>query len=374
MKKFNTFCSKRIFFVFILLFLNFLGFSQSYKIMTDSEASYQNALFEFENGEYGKALQSCENALVLRRSQKENEALILRNSLSSQDAIRAGDSISDLLVVLKERGENNTISIITYYQKRYGEELFENSVSKLAQFIDETKVFPEVLSLIGDIFKIEGEFDFADEYYRQAYENSDYLDVQDSKYEILYKMAEISRLKENDDEYETRLLNIVKNDKNFTNSNFIFAMKSTIKKNNDDSVEKFFELYRSSEFYAIKAYSLLADYYLEKNKNERALEVSALCAITGFTKIIDTVSARDITFTYDGFEDLLVNVNSSPDLVEWGIKNDVWKSFNVLSQSAGKCGCNNFQNRMNSILSRSSPEKYWQEKAVLDLQRSFYEN
>lgn len=350
-----------------LLFCSVSVFAAPTTVIEDSVKTYRQAKEFYEEQNYGKALKYAEDAITYKKQQIAKENKVLTDALSARRVQAVGTKINDVLRILENRGEKEAIRIINVYVNKKGADFFENDINNLVAYINNNSEYPEAQKVIGDIYKIEGEYAFAEEYYLMALNNKDILDIPDEKYEILYMLADLSRLKNNDEQMETRLLNIIADDENFRDEALYNAMFNTIKSNKNDSVEKFFTLYRASSFYCLDAYNQLKQYYFEKGESEKALRFSALSAITGFSKIIDILYTRNITYSYTNLNDFFQEASLYNDIVEWGKKNDVWKSFNDLAKFSKNSGYNNFSESLLKSIVQFAPDSYWQKNAVLQL-------
>ena len=334
----------------------------------ESVVAYRNAIEAMDAQDYGKALQYSEEAILYRRQRIENQINSLKMSLSAKRVQAAGDNISSVLKVLDQRGENDTASIINYYIIKKGEDYFDSSINKLLTYLENSKDFPEAHKLIGDIYKIEGEYSFAEEYYLMALNKADVLDIHDEKYEILYMLADISRLQGDYEKMEVRLLNILAEDKNFRDAALKRSMIETIKGNKKDSMVKFFNLYRADSYSCINAYNQLAQYYHDKDEKDKALEYAALATITSFTRIEEIIELRNSIYEYTDLQTFMQEAAFYDDVIEWGNKNLAWKSFNILARYSDEEGCRNFSRELAKVIAGCSPEKYWQRDAVLLLE------
>lgn len=361
---------KKIIFILSIL-LNVTNiFALEKQIIREDENQYHIAETLFENLKYGDSLKACENALIFRRNLIQKDVELLQTAISAKKVQRAGDDINKVIPILQNRGETRAIDIINYYINKKGEEFFENSISKLISYIKSIEEYPEVLKLMGDIYKIEGEYEFSEKYYLQAYENKEVLDIPDEKYEILYLLAELSELKGDKELTETRYLNIVAEDSFFTNKHLLESMNSTISGNKKESMEKFFQLYRASNYNSLNAYHYLVNYYLKAGENKKALEISALSVITGFTKIESIIKKRDILFNYEDLGSLLFQVQYYEDIKQWGIENNIWDDFLTLAEITYELDYKNFSIELYKVLAQYSPDEYYQKKAVLKLDSS----
>lgn len=357
---------KKTILTFFALFFSFHAFS----LNTYSDQSiklFRQAKIYYEAQEYGKALRAAEDALYYRKSQVEKEKNIIINTLSSPQVKRAGDKISNIMLVLEEREEIDSVALINYYLKKKGLDFFDDSITELQKYIVEQEFYPEAQKLIGDIYKLEGEYQFAEEYYTKALSHSDIFDIPDEKYEILYLLVDISQLQQDYEQMEVRLLNIIAMENYKKNDSLVAAIKNTLKKNDKTVVQKFFDLYRAYDIHSIKAYIMLSDYYYSINEYEKAFDFCSLAVLTSFTRMYDIINKRNIVFEFSGIESLLDELVYHEDIIEWGRNNNIWYSYSLLCQISDKLGYSQFSFELLSILARAAPEKYWQQDAVLKL-------
>ena len=353
----------------VLSAFGFCLFAAEKTVKTDeSVVAYRNAIEAMDNQEYGKALKYSEEAILYRKQRIENQITTLKNSLSAKRVQAAGERFDPILNVLYNRGENDTAAIINYYLKKKGKDYFEDSINNLLVYMESCKAFPEAHKLIGDIYKLEGEYSFAEEYYLMALDKAEVLDIPDEKYEILYMLADISRLENDLPKMEIRLLNILAEDESFRNTSLKRSMIETIKGNKKDSMDKFFNLYRAGSYNSINAYNQLAEYYHELGEQSKALEFAALATITGFSRINTILESRNSLYQYEDLETFMQEASFYDDVITWGSKNYTWKSFNILARYASEGGYKNFSTALLRVLARYTPEKYWQRDAVLQLE------
>ena len=355
---------------FILSAFCFSGFAANTKQKTDqSVVAYRNAIEAMDAQDYGKALKYSEDAILYRKQNIENQINTVKNSLSAKRVQAAGDRFTPVLAVLENRKEYETANIINYYLKKKGKEYFDDSINNLLIYLENSKAFPEAHKIIGDIYKLEGEYQFAEDYYLMALDKADVLDIPDEKYDILYMLADISRLENDLPKMEARLLNILAEDYNYRDSALKRSMFGTISSDKKDSMEKFFNLYRADSYNSINAYNQLAEYYYNAGESKKALEFAALSSITSFSRIIEIIDSRNSTFEYTDLASFYLEAANYDDIIEWGNKTSAWKSFNILAKYATEAGYKNFSRELLRVIARYAPENYWQRDAVLQLER-----
>ena len=201
-----------------------------------------------------------------------------------------------------------------------------------------------------------------------ALQKADVLDIPDEKYEILYMLADISRLQGDLPKMEIRLMNILAEDKNFKDAALKRSMLGTISSNKKDSMAKFFNLYRADSYNCINAYNQLAEYYHNEKRNDKALEFTSLAAITSFSRIIEILYSRNSVYEYENLEGFMQEASFYDDVIEWGSRNSAWKSFNILAGYASEAGYKTFARELLQVIARYTPEVYWQRDAVLQLE------
>ena len=356
---------KRILFVLVILYTSLNLFAQN-NLNSKSNIAFRNAQAAYESQEYGKALKYAEDAILYKKEQLKADYDAISTSMTAREVKKAGDDITNIIPVLKERDEYDVINLIQFYNAQND---FDNSISKILAYIKSQEEYPEAQKLIGDIYKIEGEYDFAEQYYLKALDNAGVLDIPDEKYEIIYLLADLSRLKKDYDSMEIRLLNIISKDQNQRNMTIARSIKSTVSKNNAAAIEKFFTMYRADDYFSLKACYELAEYYLSINELDKAFSYSAIAVITGFTKVYNVVSKREIDFEYKNISDFLDIIPYHQDIVTWGNDNNVWRSFNLFCEICSVCGYDKFSYELLTILAFHSPQKYCQQDAVLKLDK-----
>lgn len=345
--------------------LVFLSTCLSLFALDESQRLYNEALTYYEKADYGRALKPCEEAIRLHKEDIQGQEEMIKTALKAPQVATVGNSIVEILKVLNKREEWDYVNLIQFYLNKKGEAYFDDNIENLLTYLKKIEFYPEAHKLIGDIYKIEGEYEFAEMYYKNAIDNADVLDVVDERYEILYQLADISRLKGDENEMETRLLGILSEDVYFTKRTLPENMVSFIRKNKADTFEKYFQMYRADNYYMMNAYVQLSDYYFKKGQMDRALQFCTLATITGFTKIESVISKRDISFEYTDFKSLLQQASFYDDIIKWGVDNNFWKTLNMLAIISRTDGNDKFSDALLYVLSEYSPIEYYRREAVL---------
>ena len=138
---------------------------------------FQEAQFAFDRNRYSEAMNLTNQAKANRVAESDYEVYILNVALSPLAVRRSGDSFDAVLEVLKERDQTEAINIIQKYLDLYGESSFNYSVAKMQAWVKEKRVYPEADFLIGKIYRIEGEYKTALDFYEKARLESKFLDI-----------------------------------------------------------------------------------------------------------------------------------------------------------------------------------------------------
>ncbi len=312
----------------------------------------------FDDGDYGSAFSYAEKGKNLKKADCDWQVYQLE-SLMKKSSIRAiGNDLNLLVRELKENNLSEALNIIQTHLDKKGTPYFKNDYSKLFDYVSNYYEYPEADFLIAKIYELEGENEIALDYLGRAYSNSEYLDVAEQKYDILNELAKISFNTQDYDNYEKYLLLSASDNKFFSDNAFLSAITNLIS-DNDGAVEKFFLLYRCTDFTGFSALIKLADYYKTFGRSEKALKCSALASIIAVSRIDGVLSERLTDYEYKNFSNLLTHSAKYSDIVKWGNENDVWKLFYEFADICALNGKFLFARTLYSVLSEYEPEEYW---------------
>lgn len=357
---------------FLVLFLCSL-FSISAQVIKRPDAKskdwriLEKAQVAFDGGKYGDAVNLANAAKDSHVAEIKWEESVLNKALSPSAVQKAGDEFAQVLAVLKERDEYTSIDLINSYLNKYGQSYFGNSVKRLASWIQAKSMYPEADFLLGQIYRLEGEYTLASQYYEQARENAKYLDIPDARFDILYAMAELAHDQNDLETYEQTLLLILNEDTYYSNSLFMNALVRTIDSNNNKSFEKFFMLYRSEPNHSILALAKLEELYEARGQSDEALKCTALSVSESFTHMLAAITDIDSEYHYTDFASFLTKAGKYDEIVSWANDNKVWQmmyELGVLSEQRGKTV---FANSVYTVLSSSLPDQYWKAEAEQQL-------
>lgn len=364
---------KKIALSLLVLFFSFLTFAQiapkrpvpseySWRILQEAKALYdQNDL----SGALNLALKAKEN----RKAESEWENYILENALSPFEVRRVGNEFEKVLPVLEEREQKDALSIIRKYLDLYSTERFHDSVYELKDFINQKSVYPEADYLVGKIYQVEGEYKAAYDFYEEARLNADFLDIPDSVFTILYSMADLAKLSQNDESYEQALLLILSKDESFNDNVLKNAMIKIIDSNKSANVDRFFALFRAESPLTMKALYELSKIKESQGETRDSIFCSALGSVEGFTHIFNSIQETDQDYEFTTLSEFLNKISSYDDICAWCVQSNFYDFLIDFGEKARSRGDEVFANALFMTLASNIPNDYYSSAAERKVSR-----
>ncbi|MCR4821265.1 MAG: hypothetical protein K5873_00140 [Treponema sp.] len=328
----------------------------SWRILQDAQLAY-------DKGEFSKAMNLANKARDNRIAESDYEVYILDVALSPLAVRRAGEDFDSVLEVLNEREQVEAISIINKYLDFYGEKYFQYSVHRLEDWVKEKRVYPEAEFLIGKIYRLEGEYKTAIDFYEKARSESSFLDIPDQLYDILYEMSDLFYHQMENEKYKQSLLLILDNDPNFKDNVLKRAMFKIIDANKTSNVDRFFNLFRASSPKTLQALYNISVIFEEEGEKENSLFVSALGCIESFSHIFESISGRDSNFEYKSLADFLKKLSEYEDIRQWCDNNHFWNYLIDYCKKVSERGNVLYSNSMLEVIALNSYDPYTRAEA-----------
>ncbi|MBO6218674.1 MAG: hypothetical protein J6N81_03755 [Treponema sp.] len=348
--------------LFAVLLLSFSLFAQVVpKKPVSSEFSWrilQDAQFAYDKGEFSKAMNLANKAKANRVAESDYEVYILDVALSPLAVRRAGENFDSVLEVLKERDQTEAISIINRYLSLYGEKFFQYSVHKMEDWVEAKRVYPEADFLIGKIYRLEGEYKTAIDFYEKARLESSFLDIPDQIFDILYEMADLMLHQHENEKYKQALLLILDNDSNFKDNVLRRAMLKIIDADKASNVDRFFDLFRASSPKTLNALYNISVIFEEEGEVENSLFASALGTIESFGHILDSISGRDANFEFKSLAVFLNKIGEYEDISLWCEQNHFWDNLIAFCKKVAARGDIIYANATLEVIAENSPDPY----------------
>jgi tetratricopeptide (TPR) repeat protein len=215
----------------------------------------------------------------------------------------------------------------------YGEAL-----TKFKEAIAAIGALPEAEMAIGDVYMIEGEMALAIGQYQKAYNLRNVLTIPDTKYDILYRLADAYQEEQQYNLMETSLLAISADDRSFNppkGSRLKEQVLANFYKSNLDSVLK---LYRFDTDFAQGAHSRLGWFYYKTGRFDPSIEHLLYAVILVAGDAIQTSAEKDPQYQFTSLPDLLATAAGASDLTQFFTGSTIFADLYYLAGSLFQSG------------------------------------
>ncbi|GHT79077.1 hypothetical protein FACS1894130_06890 [Spirochaetia bacterium] len=327
--------------IVLLIFIgvHFLGWAQ----VTEERPYWftmERGKLYFRNGAYGEALLAFEDARNQRRNRYTRMEQDMISLLSIPEVRRLGDDLDLIEKYIADKHLINADTVLKEVYYRFPKEiLFSNvsekkAASRILEVLNQLKEYPEAEYWIGETYRAEGELGIALRQYQKAYEQRAHLEAPEFALEILYKIADIHRLRQEYNEMEKRLLEILINDTLWEQNSTTFiraAMTKTLEDPNEsDRLNRFLTLYRYNNPRVLRAHQLLGYYYYASGRYAHAAEHLLFVFLIQNSIFMDEIIRREFDYTFTTLDNLLAEVMRRPELAAYFEDIEYFKTFYYL--------------------------------------------
>ncbi|MDR3114879.1 MAG: hypothetical protein LBU25_05105 [Treponema sp.] len=271
----------------------------------------------FRKGDYGNALLAFEDARRDRRARYTRMEQDLIDLLSMPEVRLLGDSLAQIEPYIAERYQVNAGAALREVYFRVSRESLEGSAAKALEVLGRLKNYPEAEYWIGESYRVEGELAVALMQYEKAHEQRAFLENPGFDIEILYKIVDILKIRQNYTEMEKRLLEILEQDTLWSgeiNKNTKSVMLRMLE---NEGISRFLTVYRYNNTLVERAHRLLGLYYYTSGRHNRAVQHLMFSFLIQNTIVIEEVIRNQYDFTFTDLENLWIQVMKRPVLVDY---------------------------------------------------------
>jgi hypothetical protein len=290
----------------------------------------------FRSGRYGDALLAFEDARDRRRDMYARMEQDMINLLSLPDVRRLGDDLELVERYIDERHIVSVRQVLDEVYYRYGRDALKGSANKALEVLGLLKNYPEAEYWIGETYRAEGELGIALTQYRKAWAERAQLESPEFAVEILYRIADTHRVRQEYNEMVARLLEIVAEDTLWTEEGNSFVRSAMTRTLTDpqraDRINSFLTMYRYSDSRTLRAHRLLGYYYYASNRPGAAEHLMFVFLIQN-SMLLDEIIRLDYSYSFTTLDDLVDRVMRQRDLAEWLVENDYFRSLYYLGTS-----------------------------------------
>ena len=360
---------------FIFFSLNISAFAQTAE--RPWWYTLEEGKLQFRSGAYGDALMTFEDARrnrLDRFTRMEQDFILF---LSKPDVRLIGDFLDVTERYIRERHETEAEAVLTELYHWVPKESLNNSIKNVLAELNRLKNYPEAEYWIGESYRLEGELALALRQYRRAWEIRDLLESPGFDVEILYKMAEVHRLRREYQEMEKRAIEIIEGPGPSGVPRDNLWIGSTA--NNPDSVNQiraamtrhlenegangFLTLYRDNNTITEKAHRLLGFFYYASNRYSPAAEHLMFAFLIQTTALIDEAIRSQYNFAFTTLDDLMVFVRTRPELAAFLEETEYYRTIYYLASALYAAGKTRPGRELWAFLAASNNSGEWGDRA-----------
>ncbi|MDR3146374.1 MAG: hypothetical protein LBU21_08855 [Treponema sp.] len=323
----------------------------------------------FRQGAYGDALIAFEDARTQRRDQFMRMRQDMITLLSAPEVRRLGDSLDLVETYIAEERQLSAARALEELYYRIPRERLGGSALRIPDAFERLKDYPEAEYWIGETYRVEGELGIALKQYRRAYELRDLLETPGFVVPLLYKIADVHRLRQEYNEMENRLLEILEGDSLWAGGSGSFARAAMTRTLENDGINRFLTLYRYSKPEVLAAHRLLGFYYYASGRHGRAAEHLLFAFLIQNTILIEEIARNQFDYTFSTLDDLIARARGRPALSGYPEDVEYYKTMYYLGTALYGDGKPGPARDFWSFLNRHGEAGEWHGRAAAQLAR-----
>jgi tetratricopeptide (TPR) repeat protein len=327
----------------------------------------------FRSGDYGNALIAFEDARNRRRAMYTRMEQDMIAVLSIAEVRRLGDALDLVERYIAERGRIDAARALEELYYRVPKEDLNNSAERALAEFDRLKAYPEAEYWIGEAYRVEGELGIALKQFQKAYEQRSYLETPAFETEILYKIADIHRIRQEYTLMERSLLEILKQDSLWSQDSGAFVRSAMARTLENDGIDRFLTLYRYNNPLTIRAHRLLGFYYSSSGRHSRAAEHLLFAFLIQNSIFIDEMIRLQYGYTFTTLDNLLDGMMGRPVLASYFEGTDYYKVMYYLGAAFFGSGKLNAARRFWDACARRQGAGEWRVRSQAQLTNPFVE-
>jgi tetratricopeptide (TPR) repeat protein len=334
----------------------------------------------FRQGDYGGALLAFEDARRQRRDLYAGMERDFINFLSIPEVRRLGDSLDVLEIYIKERSQAAAGEVLAELGYRLPRETYGDSALRALEELGKLKEYPEAEYWIGEVYRVEGELGLALEQYGRALARGALLEDPGLELELLYKTADLHRIRQEHKRMEETLLKIVNgNDARGrpwdplwsgnagTSGQFVRNSMSRTLENSGPG--RFLVMYRYSNGPVERAHRLLGFYYYASNRYNLAEEHLMFAFLIQNSILIEELQRSRYDFVFESLESLMDALDRREDLINFTVQTEYYRCVYYLGGALYGAGRENPARDLWAFLGGREQIGEWRGRALAQLQR-----
>jgi hypothetical protein len=271
----------------------------------------------FRAGAYGKALMAFDDARRTREGRFSRMEEDMINLLSLPEVRRFGDSLEQIETYISEKKQSAAAEALAELYHRVPRASLGGSANRVLEELRRLKAYPEAEYWLGETYRAEGELALALRQYQTAYAQRRLLEIPSFEVEILYKIADVHRLRMEYQEMEKEAAGILTGigpggtvrDSLWAQGLTRAAMSRILE---NDGVSRFLTLYRYNNIPMEKAHRLLGFFCFSSSRHPLAAEHLMFAFLIQNTVIIEEVIRSRYDFTFTTLAALMEEIRQKP--------------------------------------------------------------
>ncbi|MDR1326370.1 MAG: hypothetical protein LBK00_10085 [Treponema sp.] len=333
----------------------------------------------FRNGDYGNALIALQDARQDRRDMYTRMKADIITLLSIPEVRRMGDSLELIEPYIVERYHVNAAAALEEVYYRVSKAAINGSANRVLEELDRLKVFPEAEYWIGETYRMEGELGLALEQYKKAHEQRAFLENPALDTDILYKIVELLKIKQEYSEMEARAREILTQDSLYSGSTTTLIAMARIL--TESGINRFLTLYRHHNTATERAYQLLGLYYYDTeaprpegyaaDRLSPAAEHLMIAFLNQNTILIQELIRRQYNYTFSTLDALITDAYHNPVLVAYMADYEYFKTIYYFAAALYADGKPVLGRRLWTLLSLHPEAGEWSKRSANQLRSPF---
>ncbi|MDR1176178.1 MAG: hypothetical protein LBK83_12010 [Treponema sp.] len=336
----------------------------------------------FRSASYGDALLGFEDARRQRRqmyTRLETEFITL---LSLPEVRRLGDSLELVEQFIKDRNYSEAGEALRELYYRVPRSGLNNSVQTALAVLNRLKDYPEAEYWIGETYRNEGELGIAINQYQKALAQRQLLENSGLELELLYKIAELRRVRREYPEMEKVLLGILSGipsggeaprDSLWNQDSGTFAKQAMMRTLERDGFSRFFTLYRYNNRDVEKAHRLLGFFFYSSGRHNSAPEHLMFAFLIQNSLITEELIHSRFDFSFSSLDDLMAELKTRPNLLRYIEEIEYYKTAYYLAASLYAVGKTAPARELWTFLSRQAGAGEWAVRSAGQLEKPYIE-
>lgn len=333
----------------------------------------------FRNGDYGNALMAFEDARRDRRDMYTRMKDDMITVLSIPEVRRMGDSLEFIEPYIVERYHINAAAALEEVYYRVSKAAINGSANRVLEELDRLKAFPEAEYWIGETFRMEGELGVALEQYKKAHEQRAFLENPAFDTDILYRIVELLKIKQEYGEMEARIKEILAQDSLYSGP--ATALSTMTRILTESGINRLLTVYRHTNTVTERAYRLLGLHYYATEaprpqgyaagRLSPAAEHLMIAFLTQNTILIQELIRRQYDFAFTTLDALITDAGHNPVLVAYMADCEYFKTIYYFAAALYADGQRVLGRRLWTLLSLHPEAGEWSKRSANQLRSPF---